>query len=291
MKNTLLLQRSLGFVAFLLLMSVSLHAQNLKDVVYLKNGSIIKGVILEMIPGGTIKIETLDGSVFIYRMDEVERTGKEEDTADFRYGRRFRHHEQSRNERPAVHNRGYFIMGRLGPILQITDIVPSNNINLSGGIINGFYITNFLSLGVGVDAKQYNFSQSQNLNVSVFPVFLDARFYIPRGMVNPMFSFQVGYAFTGPVPSRTNYYDFVPKDHNGGGLLLSFSAGVRVNVNKTFSIIAEGSPSFQTFDGSSTKMVYDATNYVYEIVPSGRKTFAALQLNFGVSYNLGMKRE
>src|SRR5688500_4410458 len=49
-----------------------------KDVVFLKNGSVIKGEILEMTPGGNIKIETADGSVFVFAMEDVEKTSKEE---------------------------------------------------------------------------------------------------------------------------------------------------------------------------------------------------------------------
>ena len=48
------------------------------DVVYLKNGSIIKGIVIEIIPNETIKIETADGSIFVYPFDEVERMEKVE---------------------------------------------------------------------------------------------------------------------------------------------------------------------------------------------------------------------
>lgn len=48
-------------------------AQNLKECVYLKNGSIIKGTILEQVPDGNIKIRTSDGSVFVYEFDQVEK--------------------------------------------------------------------------------------------------------------------------------------------------------------------------------------------------------------------------
>jgi len=41
----------------------------MQDIVYLKNGSVIRGTILEMIPGVTIKIVTADRSVFIYKME------------------------------------------------------------------------------------------------------------------------------------------------------------------------------------------------------------------------------
>lgn len=47
------------------------------DVVYLKNGSRIVGVIVEMVPSENLRIRTADGSEFVYRMDEVERIARE----------------------------------------------------------------------------------------------------------------------------------------------------------------------------------------------------------------------
>jgi hypothetical protein len=48
-----------------------------RDVLYLKNGSIVKGMIVEQIPNVSFKIETGDGSVFIYKFEEVEKITKE----------------------------------------------------------------------------------------------------------------------------------------------------------------------------------------------------------------------
>ena len=48
-----------------------------RDVLYLKNGSVIKGSITEMNPSTGIKIKTSDGSLFVYKMDEVLKTEKE----------------------------------------------------------------------------------------------------------------------------------------------------------------------------------------------------------------------
>ncbi len=48
-----------------------------RDVVYLKNGSIIKGEIIEQIMGESVKIQTADGSIFIYKSAEVEKITKE----------------------------------------------------------------------------------------------------------------------------------------------------------------------------------------------------------------------
>lgn len=65
-------------ISFIFLCLVSLRAQNnTRDVVYLKNGSIIKGLVLEVIPNDTIKIQISDGSIFVYSMSEVEKIQKE----------------------------------------------------------------------------------------------------------------------------------------------------------------------------------------------------------------------
>lgn len=51
--------------------------QAVEEVVYLKNGGIIRGTIIEQVPGKSIKIQTREGNVFVYSMDEVERITKE----------------------------------------------------------------------------------------------------------------------------------------------------------------------------------------------------------------------
>ena len=48
------------------------------DVVSLVNGSIVKGIVTEIIPSDTVKIKTSDGSTFVYQFDEVESITKVE---------------------------------------------------------------------------------------------------------------------------------------------------------------------------------------------------------------------
>ena len=52
-------------------------AQQYQDVVYLKNGSIIRGIIIEQIPGDSLKIQTTGGSIFVFKMSEVLKIAKE----------------------------------------------------------------------------------------------------------------------------------------------------------------------------------------------------------------------
>ncbi|MDY3090160.1 MAG: hypothetical protein SOW66_03465 [Porphyromonas sp.] len=60
--------------ALILGASLSLEAQQ-KDieVVYLRNGSILKGKILEHALGKSLKLETSDGSIFVLQENEIER--------------------------------------------------------------------------------------------------------------------------------------------------------------------------------------------------------------------------
>jgi hypothetical protein len=52
-------------------------AQQMQDVVYLKDGSIIHGVIVEQRPGESILIRTKDGNQFRYQLSQIERMVKE----------------------------------------------------------------------------------------------------------------------------------------------------------------------------------------------------------------------
>ena len=71
------MKKSLVLVVFTLITIVSFGQNNYQDVVYLKNGSIIRGVVIEQVPSKSIKIETADKSVFVYQMDEIEKMTKE----------------------------------------------------------------------------------------------------------------------------------------------------------------------------------------------------------------------
>ena len=60
-----------------LLLSIASLSYAQSDVLYLKNGSVIKGSVLEMDPSNGVKIQTSDGSLFVYSMSDVERVSKD----------------------------------------------------------------------------------------------------------------------------------------------------------------------------------------------------------------------
>ena len=52
-------------------------AQQIEDVLHLKNGEVIRGTIVEQIPGESLKIQTRDGNVLVFTMDEIAKLAKE----------------------------------------------------------------------------------------------------------------------------------------------------------------------------------------------------------------------
>ena len=52
-------------------------AQQMEDVIHLKNGGLIRGTIIEQVPGESLKIKTREGNVFVYTMDEIAKMSKE----------------------------------------------------------------------------------------------------------------------------------------------------------------------------------------------------------------------
>jgi hypothetical protein len=64
------------FIIFLIITGLELTAQKTKDVLYLKNGSIIYGKLIEA-DSVQYKFQTSDGSMFIYSLPEVDKFTKE----------------------------------------------------------------------------------------------------------------------------------------------------------------------------------------------------------------------
>ena len=60
-----------------LVATAPVFAHQMEDVVYLKNGEIVRGTIIEQIPGESLEIQTQDGSVSVYAMDEIAKIAKE----------------------------------------------------------------------------------------------------------------------------------------------------------------------------------------------------------------------
>ena len=147
-------------------------AKELQDVVYLKNGSIIRGTIIEQVPNESLKIKTADGSVFVYEISQVDKYAKEEPVL------------KSKGLNPRVKGyRGWVETGGAVGLGTFGDGVFT--FSTSHGYQFSPYF--FLGAGIGVD---YHFGWE-----TVFmPIFANARAYFIDGKISPFLDAKIGYS-------------------------------------------------------------------------------------------------
>lgn len=153
-------------------------AQNLQEVVYLKNGSIIRGVVIEQVPGVSLKIQTSDGSIFAYQMSEVDKITKE--SVNYRSGNFLRLNNNLGNKT------GYKGFVDLGYTIGVGDwAVDRLEISTS----HGYQFNPYLYAGAGVAANYY-------LDAEVFglPIFAHVRGNILDNSISPYVDFRIGYS-------------------------------------------------------------------------------------------------
>ena len=62
---------------FFTLINTAINAQSsAEEVIYLKNGSVIRGIIVEQVPNQSLKIQTKDKNIFVFNFEEIEKISK-----------------------------------------------------------------------------------------------------------------------------------------------------------------------------------------------------------------------
>lgn len=179
--------------------SIFSYSQNkMTDVVYLKNGSIIKGIIVEQVPNQSMKVRTSDGSIFNFQMNEIEKITKEEairQKSAFFSSSNEDIEEYSGKFRGIV-DLGYIAGGIKGPEFCFS----------LGAQINKLF---FVGAGAGVE-------YATDLETVVVPIFADIRSNLMTGPIVPFIALRAGYSF---LPEYT------------GGFYCHPFAGVKFMIN------------------------------------------------------------
>lgn len=193
-------------------------AQNYQDVVSLKNGSVIKGVIIEQVPNQSIKIQTADGSIFVYQMAEVEKISKELPTTRQLYSnglapRMTANFQDAFLQTPCY--KGFFDFGYTFGVGY-----SDGTGRLAISTTHGAQINPYIFLGVGMGVNYYTYLQTYGI-----PFYVDARANLLKGKMTPFIDFRVGYSvgdFRGLylTPSFGGNFGFGRK--NGVSLALGY---------------------------------------------------------------------
>ena len=288
-------------ILVLLVLHSSAHAQATVDVVYLKNGSVIRGMIIEQVPNESLKIQTRDGSVFVYAISEVEKITKEEDRATPEA------RGVQRSAQPSEYVRSGFVnttslgiglgVGNYSGTVQST--LGTSNLggkNASNNYVrletvNGLWMADgVISLGLGVGLEYYMKSTSTYSDVissshGQIPIFIDIRAIPIQGKLSPSFIIQAGYSI-GVMPAKfemPSYYGIMNDRIFMNGL--EFAGGVGLHTEVSSSVAFNVSVMYdyqqllyeiQWFDpyygyGSTVQQNYDAR-------------FGALRISLGLAF-------
>ncbi len=207
---------------FSLLSGVALaQTAPMQDVVYLKNGSVIRGVIIEQVPNESLKIETRDGNVFVYRMEEITKMTKEQ--APNYYGVRPRYEAKARGYMGIV-EAGYGIgVGGGSTIgMRYTDRFELD-------VINGYQFSPYGFIGVGVG---FNISTNGE-NVMSIPLFLHGRVNLIDRNFSPFIALSLGYNISTSPKEKIDYNTYAKWS---GGVMVEPTLGMTIRVSNKAAV-------------------------------------------------------
>ena len=235
--------KHLFFILLSILFSSYIKAQsNYQEVVYLKNGSIIRGIIIEQIPNVALKIQTADKSVWVYEFDEIEKIAKEEIPAEKK--------AYTEKEKFEIKEKGFASTIRGGLF----------------GNTNGIYFSATASMG-------YQFSKKYSLTLgagifqgknSFVPVFLMNRINFLDGRITPTLGVEAGYIY---IPSssidrnnfynQTSYYYYNYYNQRGydDSVYLNPSVGLKLRMSKNSSWVFDFGYRYWNISNSSINML------------------------------------
>lgn len=180
-------------IIIFLLCSLAMNAQEYRDVVYLKNGSVIKGFYKSFFMNDTLRMETLDGSTLVCPVSDIERIAKERTDV---------YVVQIDDEDGIV--RRWRPKGYSGSVEYLYGYRTNNSALTSTGFatLHGYQFGRNIFLGAGIGAELYTLQSGgykvEPVNASV-SFFGEGRLYLLRTRIAPVLSLRGGYTATGIV--------------------------------------------------------------------------------------------
>jgi len=164
-------------MALLFLVNLSFARKGKKDVIYLKNGSVINGQIISSLPSGQVKIKTKDNSLWVFEASQIDSISKATSTFS------------------QIHT-GYFNLTEAGILAGNSNNKYATPFTLMN--ISGWQFKNRFSVGAGAGVEF--------LSETYLPVVADIRYYLKRQGLNPFFGLQGGYSFALDKPDKQYVY-------------------------------------------------------------------------------------
>jgi len=200
-----------------------------KDIVYLKDGSTLRGTITEQVPDQYIKIGIAGGTVIEVNMSEVKRIKADKGNYAF--------NPDGSNSKVKGFYTGYNVQTMFG---QAGESDFEQRLIFGAGIQYslGYQINKYTAIGGGVGLQLYD---------KIFgDVFVQARGFLPLGKFTPTVAVDAGYGVPLVLSGINNN-----ATEQRGGISIRPSIGVRIATRNRADILIDAGYQFQHFTSKS----------------------------------------
>lgn len=156
-------------------------AQNNQEIVYLKNGNKVKGIIIEEIPNTSIKVKTSNGSILVYSIHEIEKIISPEDEI---FQKKFRFKQYNNN--PTYDKTGYKGFIDFGGVIGIGN---RGDGAIAVSTTHGYQFNPYFFFGAGIGIEYH-----MNWETFFIPVFADIKTYFLNKNISPFLGLKAGYS-------------------------------------------------------------------------------------------------
>lgn len=170
-------------LTFLFSINQKSFAQVTQETIYLKNGSIIKGNIVEFVPNATYTILTPDGNKFVFNISDIEKIAYSIPN----------NNAVNANNKPVNSNSAT----NKNPSIYATQIHAGYGASSGGLGLNSLNVmvsetskwAEIIEVGGGI-----GYSRFFDVDVNMLPIFATAKFNFSKKSASPFISFDGGYS-------------------------------------------------------------------------------------------------
>ena len=180
------------FLLGMLCMPLTVHAQEYRDVVFLKNGSVIKGFYKELYPSDSLRMETIDGGILVCAFSDIERIAKE----------RTKIYVVNTQDADLLPPRIWRPKGYISSLEYERDFNSSDSRLITSTMftVHGYQFNPYLYLGAGLGFQQMEY-ETDGVKLlftkTTIPLFADAKIHLLKTRIAPFVEGRLGYCISG----------------------------------------------------------------------------------------------
>lgn len=237
--------------------------QSNSDLVQLKDGSYVRGTIVEFKVNEMVKIQTVEGEVREYPIAEVKRT-----RAEGKYSR-------PKSKYTYESHTGFFNTSSVNLVLGGSNYNGPANIGFH--TLNGFQYKGKWQIGVGTALDFYN-------QKAYVPLTGELRYHLRDQDVSPFIGAFGGYALTRKKDdSQGFWYEEYETEHKGGATC-GFELGLRNMTKARVGYVLSAGYRFQQLKSSGYDGWWNGNERVYYEIQENQKLHR-LTIRFGITFN------